>query len=148
MRASLSVFLLLSALLAPAAAQMDYQPPPDLEPLHQPYDQLLDSYNRDGILYYRAVKQDRAKLDRYIASLDSREVISGLPTWDKPHQIAFWINAYNALSLQTAVNHYPANIHQVPGAFDQLKHVVAGKSLTLDSMENTILAAYNDPRIY
>jgi hypothetical protein len=148
MRASLSILLLLTGLVAPAAAQTDYQPPPDLEPIHRPYDQLLDSYNRDGIIYYRALRQDRAKLDRYVASLDSPTVVSGLPTWDKPQQIAFWINAYNALALQTAVNHYPAGIRQVPGAFDQVKHSVAGKSVTLDYIENTILAAYNDPRIY
>ena len=115
---------------------------------HRPFDLLLDSYVRDGIIFYRALRLDRAKLDHYVASLDSQAVISGLPTWDKPRQIAFWINAYNALALQTGVNHYPAGIHQVPGAFDQLKHNVAGKSVTLDQIENTILAAYNDPRIY
>jgi hypothetical protein len=148
MRAGFSTLLLLAALMAPAAAQMDYQPPPDLDPIHRPFDQLLDSYDRDGIMYYRALKQDRAKLDRYVASLDSETVTSGLPTWDKPRQIAFWINAYNAIALQTAVNHYPVALHQVPGAIDSAKHMVAGKSVTLDSIENTILAAYNDPRIY
>lgn len=148
MRASLSIFLLLTALAAPAAAQMDYQPPPDLEPLHRPYDQLMDTYNRDGFIYYRALRQDRAKLDRYVASLDSPAATSGLPTWDKPRQIAFWINAYNALALQTAITHYPAGMQQVPGGFTLLKHVVAGKSVTLDYIENTILAAYGDPRIY
>lgn len=140
--------VLLAAFARPAAAQMDYQPPPDLEPLHRPFDLLLDSYVRDGIIFYHALKLDHAKLDRYVASLGEPSVAAELPTWEKPRQIAFWINAYNAISLQTAVNHYPASMRQIPGAFNQLKHNVGGKSLTLDQMENTILASYNDPRIY
>src|SRR5205814_9798385 len=39
-------------------------------------------------------------------------------------------------------------MNEVPGVFDRVKHAVAGKSLTLDEIENTILAAYHDPRIY
>src|SRR4051794_30137261 len=101
-RLFLFVLVLITALAVPAAAQMDYQPPPDLEPLHRPYDQLLDAYNRDGIIYYHALRLDRAKLDRYVASLSSPAVASALATWDKPRQIAFWINAYNAIALQTA----------------------------------------------
>jgi hypothetical protein len=145
----LAVTVLMAALaISTAAAQTDYQPPPDLEPLHRPWDQLLDSYNRDGIIYYRALRADRGKLDRYVASLDAPAIAAELPAWDKSRQIAFWINAYNALSLQTAINHYPASINQVPGAFTTLKHSVAGRSVTLDAIENTILAAYKDPRIY
>jgi Protein of unknown function, DUF547 len=148
MRAILAVVGLSAILAAPAAAQMDYQPPPDLEPLYRPYDQLLDAYNRDGIFYYRELRQDKAKLDRYLDSLNTPAVAADLSKWDKPRQIAFWVNAYNAFSLETTVAHYPARINQVPGAFAQLKHAAAGKTVTLDEIENTILAGYNDPRIY
>jgi hypothetical protein len=139
------VLLFLAATLA---AQMDYQPPPDLEPMHRGYDELLDTYVRDGIVYYHALKVDRAKLDRYVTSL-AAALPSTVASWDRPRQIAFWINAYNAISLQIAVTHYPvSSMRQIPGAFDQIKHVVAGKNLSLDQIENTILAGYNDPRIY
>lgn len=140
------VFVLLAAF--PTAAQMDYQPAPDLEPLHVPFDQLLDSYVRDGHVYYRALRSDRAKLDHYVASLRSPSVAAELSKWDRPKQISFWINAYNALVLQTAVDHYPGSIRQVPGAFDERKHNVAGRGVTLDQIENTILAGFGDPRIY
>ena len=148
MRARLLLLLLLTARAAPVTAQMDYQPPPDLDPLNRAYDKFLDAYARDGIFTFREVKPQRGIIDRYVASLNSPALIADLPKWDKPRQIAFWINAYNAISLQTALTHYPASLHQVPGAFDQIKHGVAGKSVTLDQIENTILAAYNDPRIY
>ena len=141
------MILLSTVLVAPVAAQMDYQPPPDLEPLNRAYDKFLDDYARDGIFSFREVRSQRATIDRYVASLSSPAVTSALPGWDKPRQIAFWINAYNAISLQTALAHYPASLHQVPGAFE-LKHAVAGRSLSLDQIENTVLAAYGDPRIY
>ena len=121
-------------------AQMDYQPPPDLEPMHRIYDELLDTYVRDGTVFYHALKLDRAKLDRYVASL-AAALPSTVAGWDQPRQIAFWINAYNAISLQIAVSHYPvSSMRQIPGAFDQIKHVVAGKNLSLDQIETTILA--------
>jgi len=143
---SLSVVLILLGAALPA--QMDYQPPPDLEPMHRGYDELLDTYVRDGIVYYHALKMDRAKLDRYVTSL-AAVLPSTAASWDRARQIAFWINAYNAISLQIVVNHYPvSSMRQIAGAFDQLKHVVAGRSLSLDQIENTVLSGYNDPRIY
>jgi Protein of unknown function, DUF547 len=147
MRLLAVVILVLGALPASVVAQMDYRPPADLEALHRPYDELLDEYVRDGIVYYHALKIDHVKLDRYVASLAA---VSGdtLGSWDRARQIAFWINAYDALALQTAVNHYPAGMRQVPGGYDQIKHVIAGRTVTLDQIENRILADYHDPRIY
>ncbi len=140
--------LAMLALAGGAAAQMDYRAPADLEPIHRPLDQLLDAYVRDGLVYYRALRADRARLDRYVASLNTPDVAAAAESWDKPRQMAFWINAYNAIALQTGVEHYPSSMRQVPGAFDRIRHAVAGKSLTLDQIETTILAAYGDPRVY
>ena len=46
------------------------QTAPDVELMHRPLDQMLDLYVRDGLVYYRALKTERARLDRYIASLN------------------------------------------------------------------------------
>jgi len=44
---------------------------------------------------------------------------------------------------------YPANsIRQIPGAFDSARHQVAGRSLALDEIENTILREFHDPRVF
>ena len=45
-------------------------PPSHVEPLHRPFDQILDLYVRDGLVYYGALRAERSRLDRYIASLD------------------------------------------------------------------------------
>jgi hypothetical protein len=136
----------------------DYQPSPDLEALHVPFDALLDLHVRDGLVYYRALQQDRARLARYTASLNSPSVASAIGTWDRDHQKAFWINAYNAFVLQTVVAHYPIrgraagypadSIRQVPGAFERLPHMAAGKRVTLDEIENLILTGFGDPRVF
>ena len=44
--------------------------PPAAELLHRPLDQILDVNVRDGLVYYRALKSERGRLDRYIASLN------------------------------------------------------------------------------
>jgi hypothetical protein len=122
-----------------------------------PFDTLLDLYVRDGLVYYRALKSDRRKLDAYVAGLDSPRA-AGVESWPKDEQIAFWLNAYNALVLETVVDHYPirghvstypaSSLRQVPGAFDRIPHRVAGRTLTLDQIETTVLAGFHDPRLY
>jgi len=118
------------------------------------YDEILDTYVRDGLVYYRALKSDHAKLDAYIGSLAAASVESA----PRDEQVAFWINAYNAIVLQTVVEHYPIaqhtaqypphSIRQIPGAFERTPHRVAGRTVTLDQIEQTVLSGFHDPRIY
>jgi hypothetical protein len=106
-------------------------------------DKLLDGYVRDGYVYYAALKSDRAGLDRYVASLDVPATT--LDAWSPDAKTAFWINAYDAIVLETVIAHYPikgashdypvSSIRQIAGAFDEAKHRVAGQSLTLDEIE-------------
>jgi hypothetical protein len=120
----------------------------------QNLDEVLDLYVRDGLVYYRALKGDRRRLDAYVSSLSTASVAAA----PRGEQIAFWINAYNALVLRTVIDHYPtprrsndypaASIRQVSGAFERLRHQVAGKALTLDQIEQTILPPFNDPRVF
>ena len=141
---------------AAAAVTLTAQARPETELLHRPLDQILDVMVRDGFVYYRALKSDRGRLDRYVASLNvPAATYNG---WSKEGQMAFWLNAYNACVLQTVVNHYPikggstaypsSSIRQIPGAFEQMKHRAAGKSVTLDEIEKTILPAFKDPRLF
>jgi len=49
------------------------------------YDEILDTYVREGKVYYRALKSDRAKLDTYVNRLAGASVDS----MSKPEQMAF-----------------------------------------------------------
>ena len=118
------------------------------------YDTILDLNVRDGFVYYRALKADRAKLDGYVNLLAATAV----DKLSREERLAFWLNAYNALVLKTVVDHYPIpkrsaeypdrSIRQIPGAFERLQHKVAGRTLTLDQIEQTVLPEFKDPRVY
>ena len=122
----------------------------------EPLDRILDLYVRDGLVYYRALRAERSALDRYVLSL--RTAPAGFEGWSTGQRIAFWLNSYNALVLRTIVDHYPIrgdfplyptdSIRQIPGAFDDLRHTVAGRELTLDEIESSVLALLGDPRVF
>jgi hypothetical protein len=118
------------------------------------FDQLLDLYVRGGDVYYRAIKSEWAKLDGYVSQLATASVEKA----PRDEQIAFWLNAYDALVLRTVIDHYPIqgrsseyparSIRQIPGAFERLTHRVAGRTLTLDQIEQSILSGFHDPRLF
>ncbi len=126
------------------------------EPFHRPFDQILDLNVRDGLVYYRALRGERGRLDRYIASLNVPAAT--YQGWSREQKMAFWVNAYNAVVLQTVINNYPIrgrtatypanSIRQIPGAFDQLRHRAAGRNVTLDEIEKTVLPEFKEPRLY
>jgi hypothetical protein len=146
------VVILLLGLLVMAAPRA--QEPAAESARRTAYDQILDLNVRDGLVYYRALKGQRAKLDGYVTQLGS----VAIDKESRDAQIAFWLNAYNALVLKTVVDHYPIqghsteypgrSIRQIPGAFDRLTHRVAGRTLTLDQIEQTVLRGFTDPRLY
>jgi hypothetical protein len=146
------VALLLSSVAVPGQTI-----PSTVNPLYRPLDELLDLYVRDGFVYYNALRSDRGRLDRYVASLNSAAATAlagGTPEQRK----AFWINAYNALVLRTVVDHFPirgraapypsSSIRQIPGAFERPQHRVAGKSVSLDAIEKEMLTQLGDARVF
>ncbi len=138
--------LLACALLAALPAQQ-FTPAPGADPLHRPFDQILDVDVRDGLVYYRALKAERGRLDRYVASLNVPAAT--YQGWSKPQQMAFWVDAYNAFVLQLVVNHYPIHaVNQIPGGFDKTVFHAAGRAVTLDQIEKTILPEFKEPRLY
>jgi hypothetical protein len=140
--------ILLACALVAALPAQQFTPAPGADPLHRPFDQLLDVDVRDGQVYYRALKADRGRLDRYVASLNVPAAT--YQGWSKPQQMAFWVDAYNAFVLTTVINHYPlrGTIKDVPGAFDKTPWRAAGRSVTLDQIEKTILPEFKEPRLF
>jgi hypothetical protein len=150
MRFTIAVCLVLACALSPKAAQ---QNPPPPAPLTN-FEEILDVYVRDGLVYYRALKLERGRLDRYVGSLAETAIDAA----SREERLAFWLNAYDALVLKTVIDHYPIprqskdypdrSIRQIPGAFERIQHRVGRRMVTLDQIEQTILAAFQDPRVY
>jgi Protein of unknown function, DUF547 len=148
-RAIVAIVLAASAMAAPGAQESLSD-----AARRKAFDQILDSNVRDGFVYYRALKTERGKLDGYLNMVGS----ASIDKLSREERLAFWLNAYNALVLRTVIDHYPIqgrssdypprSIRQIPGAFERLTHRVAGRTLTLDQIEQTILPEFQDPRVY
>jgi hypothetical protein len=141
-------------LLLLAAATVGAQDDPARGPRQNAFDEILDLYVRDGFVYYRALKLERARFDRVVDQLATTRAGS----LSRDEQLAFWLNAYDALVLRTVIDRYPIDgksplypansIRQIPGAFESTRHNVAGRAVTLDEIENTIIPEFHDPRVY
>ncbi|WP_417516402.1 DUF547 domain-containing protein [Minwuia sp.] len=94
---------------------------------------------------YGAVRpQDRADLQRYLADLSAIR-----PTvLNRPEAMAYWINLYNALTVDVVLDHYPVDsirdIDISPGFFSSgpwgaKLFEVEGVALSLDDIEHRIL---------
>ena len=148
--------VLLAALAASGAiAQQSSPTPADVAALHRPYDEILDLYVRDGLVYYHALKVERAKFDRYVTALGEVSADT-LKSWPPDRQLAYWINAYNAFVLRTVIDGYPIrgkapeypsnSIRQIPGAFERRQFRAGGRMLTLDAIERDVIGEFNDAR--
>ena len=137
-------------------AALAVQPSPaPVDPLHRPFDEILDLYVRDGLVYYLALRNERARFDRYVQSL-GEVTADTLKSWPRDRQLAYWINAYNAFVLRTVIDaypirgkaaDYPANsIRQIPGSFERRTFRAGGRLLTLDQIEKDVIAEFDDAR--
>ena len=128
---------------------------------HDPWDAILAevvSLGDDGVarVDYPTLTGDslRGQLDGYIAQLASTPVSE----LDRAEQQAYWINLYNALTLQVMRDHYPVDSIQdvdiSPGLFSSGPWgaeliAVEDEILTLDDIEHRILRPlWRDPRIH
>jgi hypothetical protein len=145
------------ALLIAGATISGQQPSSQVDPLHRPFDEILDIYVRDGFVYYNALRLERAKFDQYVAALNGATATAHA-TGTREQQLAFWINAYNAFVLRTVIDRFPirgkasayptSSIRQIPGAFERLTHRAAGRTVTLDGIEKDILTPLGDARAF
>jgi hypothetical protein len=156
----------------PAAAQLFGPPEPDLwarwqahDPTsgavvdHSAWTRILQRHVRaspDGInrVDYRALAADRGPLDGYVAGL-TRTAVSD---YARDEQFAYWVNLYNALTVQVILDHYPVDsimdIGISPGLFARGPWgaelvEVEGRALTLNDIEHRILRPiWRDERVH
>jgi hypothetical protein len=129
---------------------------------YQDYADILRAHVDDrGIVDYAKLKENRGPLDAFAARIANLEP-EVYDKWSEKQKIAFWINAYNALTLLAIIDHYPIkarflasfrfpknSIRQIPGVWDELQFKVMGRKITLDGIEHdTLRAKFNEPRIH
>jgi hypothetical protein len=105
---------------------------------------------------YSALAQDRAALQAYLATLSSVPETE-FKSWDKPRQLAFLINAYNAFTVEKILTRYPnlKSIRDFGGVFgDPWKDKffkLFGRDSYLNQVEHEWLrkpGVYDEPRIH
>ncbi|MCA9532863.1 MAG: DUF547 domain-containing protein [Myxococcales bacterium] len=136
---------------APAGGPMPEPPPQAAERLSEGWTALLGRYRTaDGGFRYAALQTaeaDRAMLTRLVLAVgDARPAdLQG-----RDAQLAFYLNAYNVLTVNAVVTRLPIDsVMSVPGFFDTIEHDVMGTPMTLNALENDIIRAqYHEPRIH
>ncbi len=102
--------------------------------------------------YAHVSKKDRAALNDYIIQMSHVNI----DQYNRSEQLAFWINLYNALIVQTVIHYYPVTTVQEirisPGVFNLGPWsanliTVKGIPLSLDDIKNRIIRPiWNDQR--
>jgi len=114
---------------------------------HSPLSSVLTTHvQKDGVSY-TALAADRAPLSAYLDSLAAVEMSDA----KKPAQMAFWLNAYNAMTLDVMAAEWPVQSIQQLDAGEVWKtrtRQLAGKKRTLDAIEHALLRPMGDPRIH
>ena len=111
-----------------------------------------DGINR--VAYDEVTQAGRDRLRRYLDRLQSVTI----DAYARPEQFAFWVNLYNALTLDVVLDHWPvATIRDIdisPGLFadgpwDKKLATVQGIELSLNDIEHRILRPiWGDPRVH
>lgn len=129
---------------------------------HSLLDSLLQIHVQDGMVNYQALKQDDSLLKAYLRELEllPEQEYEG---WTDQNQIAFWINAYNAVTLAVIIENYPIqygnylhrirfpknSIRQIPKVWDKPLIRIMGRELSLNQIEHEILRInFTEPRIH
>lgn len=118
-------------------ANLSAAPAPDADG----FSEILKNYVQAGRVDYDAIRRERRpQLEQYVASLG--EARPDLMTHGD--QVAFWLNAYNALIIQLVVDG-----GKPTDSFSSVRFRVAGEERTLDDIEHRALRPLaKDPRVH
>ena len=128
---------------------------------HSPWEAILTKYlvtdHPSAITRFRygtVATEDRQSLNSYLAQLQQIKVTQ----LNRTEQKAFWINAYNALTVKVILDHYPVksimDVDISPGFFsngpwDAKLLNIEGEKLSLNDIEHRILRPiFTDNRVH
>lgn len=114
---------------------------------HEQWNSLLQKFvTSDGNVNYTDFKNKQEELNTYISYLSAHTPNAN---WSKNETLAYWINAYNALTIDLILKHYPVkSIKDIKNPWKQKLWTLGGKTYSLDYIEHSILRKLNEPRIH
>ncbi|MBI1903713.1 MAG: DUF547 domain-containing protein [Planctomycetes bacterium] len=123
---------------------------------HRAWTDLLKKYaDSAGLVDYASWKdsvEDQRALDAYLAVLSAAKFDRSTP---REVQLAFWINAYNAVTIKGILREYPTDSIRNHTAkvfgyniWQDLLLVVEGNNYSLEQIEHDVLRKMGEPRIH
>jgi len=146
-------------LLIPALSAYGQQMPDKgcRPPSHKPWDVLLQRHvDGKGFVSYKGFVKDSVALNSYLTALSS---CPPSKDWGEKERLAYWINAYNAFTVQLIVRHHPVKsikdigprlaVPMVNSVWDVKFIDIGGVGMSLNRIEHEILRKeFNEPRIH
>ncbi|MBC7923691.1 MAG: DUF547 domain-containing protein [Ferruginibacter sp.] len=123
---------------------------------HEAWDALLKKHvSAEGSVRYQGFRADRVALQNYLNLLSQNAPND--QTWSRDEQLAYWINAYNAFTIDLILQHYPVkSITELGGSIPfvntpwDIDFVPVGeKKYTLNDLEQRLIRKkFDEPRIH
>lgn len=143
----------------PAYAQTKVGANRSKAPAHETWDALLKKWvDSRGMVNYQGFLQDHKQLQAYLQQLQTNAPDE--KKWSKEEQLAYWINAYNAYTIELVLRNYPLESIKDVKLGQQMPFVTAspwdlkfikagGRELSLNNIEHNIIRpAFKEPRIH
>ena len=115
---------------------------------HEIWDRILAArVSAGGRVDYAGLKKDRSDLDQYLTLLAENPVQE---SWSRSQKLAYWINAYNAFTVDLILDHYPLeSIRDINRPWGK-KFIKLGDELySLNQIEHDIIRpVFKEPRIH
>ncbi len=123
---------------------------------HDIWHELLQKHvSSDGKVNYKGFVADKAQLNKYLSLMNTHHPND--KNWSKDEQLAYWINAYNAYTVQLIVDNYPVEsikkikrgVPFINSVWDKEFISIEGQAYSLGHIEHEILRKeFDEPRIH
>ncbi len=114
---------------------------------HSEWNSLLKKHvSKEGLLDYKGFMKDRKQLNAYLSKLAK---IKPTKDWSVQEQLAYYINIYNAYTVDLILNNYPTkSIKDINGNWTKDIVSIGDVKISLGGIENSILRKMNEPRMH
>jgi hypothetical protein len=114
---------------------------------HRGFAEFLGNFVSDSGVDYAALASIKPALEAYVLQLATVTT----QDFNRDQQIAFWVNAYNALTVKLILDEkQPKSIMELDGGkvWDTRKYNIAGKLRTLNDIEHKMARPLTDGRVH
>jgi hypothetical protein len=113
--------------------------------LHGEWTALLGRFVQDGTIDYGTMSRVRRLLEVYLHRLAESDPETFA---DADDQLAFYLNAYNAIAVHQVLLHYPLrSIREIPGALTT-PYPIGRQNVSLQTLHASVLRSFGDPRVH